>query len=419
MDHNGKPPTERALTVDEALSRILDGVTPLEAEAVELDAAHGRTLAADVLARLTQPPFDASAMDGYAVRAADVANLPARLSVVGEAAAGRRFAGHVGAGEAVRIFTGAPVPSGADAIVIQENTRVVGDDGSRIEVGSGSVESEHIRPRGGDFKQSELLLEAGRVIDTRALILAAAAGHSTLPARRRPLVAIIPTGDELVPPGTLPGHDQIVSSNPVGLAAMLRTFGAETILPGIARDRLDHLVAMMRDVAHADIILTTGGASVGDHDLVRPALAELGVQLDFWKLAMRPGKPMLFGRIAGRAETSRRAYLGLPGNPVSAMITARLFVVPLVAALLGRDAAPLSAIDVPTAMPLAPNGARQHYMRAVLRTNAAGQSMVAALPNQDSSLLSPLALANALIVRPINAPAVSAGTAVPVIGLDF
>ncbi|MBX9926122.1 MAG: molybdopterin molybdotransferase MoeA [Hyphomicrobiaceae bacterium] len=406
------------MTVEEALAHILDGVTPLSAEDVPLDAAHGRTLAADVVARLTQPPFAASAMDGYAVRAADVARLPARLTVIGEAAAGRSFSGpEVGAGEAVRIFTGAPIPAGTDAIVIQENTRPASTP-SVIEVHAGRPEAEHIRPMGGDFKASETLLASGRILDARALILASASGHATLAVRRRPVVAIIPTGDELVQPGTTPGPDQIISSNPVGLAAMLRAFGAETICPGIARDHLDHVVEMMRAVAHADIVLTTGGASVGDHDLVRPALAELGVSLDFWKLAMRPGKPMLFGRVPG-ARSPARSYLGLPGNPVSAMVTARLFAVPLINALLGRDPAPLAAMDVPLARPLEKNGPRQHYMRAVLRTDAAGSSLVAALPNQDSSLLSPLALANALIVRPINAPSAPVGTPVPVIRLDF
>lgn len=414
---------ERALTVEEALARILDGVTALAVEDVPLDAAHGRTLATDIVARLTQPPFHASAMDGYAVRAADVAELPAVLQVIGEAAAGLGYDGRIEAGQAIRIFTGAPVPDGADAIVIQENTRGTGgepgDSPVRIEVYDGRPEAEHIRPLGGDFKAGELLLNASRVLDARALILAAAAGHGTLPVRRKPLVAIIPTGNELVEPGTTPGPDQIVSSNPVGLAAMLGAFGANVVMPGIARDRLGDLVAMIRSVEHADVVITTGGASVGDHDLVRPALAALGVELDFWKLAMRPGKPMLFGKLPADTAGSGRSYLGLPGNPVSAMITARLFAVPLVAALLGRDAAPLLPVDVPTATPIEKNGPRQHYMRAVLRTDTNGNSLVAALPNQDSSLLSPLSLANALIVRPIAAPPVPSGTRVPVLKLDF
>jgi len=400
-----------ALTVAQALAHILAGVSPLPAQSVPLVQAAGRILAADLHARLTQPPFDASAMDGYAVRASDVASLPARLQVIGEAAAGRGFGGEISVGEAVRIFTGAPVPTGADAIVIQENTRAIA--GNMIDVCDGQPDHAHIRPRGGDFTNGDRLLEAGRILDARALTLAAAGGHAALDVRRRPVVAIIATGDELVPPGQAPGPDQIVSSNPVGLAAMLQAFGAEPRVIGIARDTMDDLLAKLEAAADADIIVTTGGASVGDHDLVRPALAQLGVTLDFWKLAMRPGKPMLFGRRAGQS------YLGLPGNPVSALITCRVFVVPLVAALLGRPATALAALTAPATVPLEANGPRQHYMRACLNASADGGLAVTPMPNQDSSLLTPMAAADCLLMRPANAPAVPAGTRVPVLRLDF
>lgn len=405
-----------ALTVEEALARILGGASPLEAEDVDLLAAHGRTLARDVVARLTQPPFDASAMDGYAVRAADVARLPARLTVVGEAAAGRAHPRPIRSGEAVRIFTGAPLPAGADAIVIQENTRVEATSTqasvATVEVHDGRPDATHIRPRGGDFSAGAVILATGRTLDARALTLAAAAGHERLPVRRRPVVAIIATGNELVPPGATPGTDQIVSSNPVGLAAMLAAFGAAPRLLGIARDTLDDTLAMLDAAGDADIVVTTGGASVGDHDLVRPAFVSLGVTLEFWTLAMRPGKPMIYGR------RGRQHVLGLPGNPVSALITARLFAVPLVNALLGRPLAATTPLMAETTCALPANGPRQHFMRATLETGD-GRSRVTPVPDQDSSLLSPLANANALLIRPAGASALLAGAQVLVMRIDF
>ena len=277
------------LTVEEAIARILVGVAPLAPETVPLAAAGGRVLAAPVRATLTQPPFDASAMDGYAVRAADVAKLPATLAVIGEAAAGSGFRGRLGSGEAVRIFTGAPVPDGADAIVIQENTK---RDGATVRVVDGKPDPEHVRPRGGDFAEGQELLATGRVRDARAITLAAAMGHATLSVRRRPVVAILSTGDELVQPGERPGPDQIVASNSFGLAAMVAGYGgAPRVLP-VARDTKASLTACLDQAAGADILVTTGGASVGDHDIVAPVLRERGMDLDFWKIAIRPGKPL-------------------------------------------------------------------------------------------------------------------------------
>lgn len=399
-----------ALTVEAALALILKGATPLESETVALLDAHGRVLAHDIAARLTQPPFTASAMDGYAVQRADVATSPAHLTLVGEAAAGAAFGGVVQPGETVRILTGAPLPQGADAIVIQENTHA---SGSHIVVRSGTPDAEHIRPEGGDFAVNQRLLEANRTLEARALTLAAAGGYACLPVRRRPRVAILATGNELVPPGTTPGPSQIVSSNPVGIAALVRAFGGEPILLGIAPDTLSAIVDQLTRAASADIIVTTGGASVGDHDLIRPALEHLGVTLDIWKLAMRPGKPMLFGRLG------HQRFLGLPGNPVSALITARVFLCPLIAALLGKPPADLAPMQAVLTAPLKANGPRQHYMRATLVHVPGGASQVSPAPNQDSSLLLPLASANALIVCPPNAAAVPKGHTVPVLPIDF
>lgn len=398
------------LPVAEALARILDGVAPTPPESIDLLECAGRVLAEPVRARLTQPPFDASAMDGYAVRRADVAVLPATLEVIGEAAAGRGYRGKVAPGTAVRIFTGAPVPAGADAIVIQENVEA---DGARIRVIAGLPDAAHIRPRGGDFAEGAALLEAGRRLDPRALTLAAGMGHGALSVRRRPRVAILATGDELVPPGTHPGADQIVSSNPVGIAAMVSAAGGEPVLLGIARDSRVALAERIAEAAGADVLVTIGGASVGDHDLVAPALAEAGVEIGFWRIAMRPGKPLMFGR------RGHQRVLGLPGNPVSSLVTCRVFVVPLIERLLGTSASEMARLDVRLAIPLAANGPRTHYMRATLSRSADGSFLATPLVNQDSSLMAPLAAAGALIVREVGAPGARAGDLVQAIAFDF
>jgi molybdopterin molybdotransferase len=272
------------LPVDEALRRVLDGATPLGTESVDLLGAADRVLAADVTAQLTQPPFDASAMDGYALRAADVARVPAALRAIGESNAGGPFAGTVGPGEAARIFTGASVPNGADAVVIQEDTDRSGD---KLTVRATASIGSNIRPAGGDFRQGDTLLRAGRLLDASAITLAAAGGHANLKVRRAPRIAILATGDELVEPGTKPGPGQIVSSNPYGLAALIRRFGGEPRLLGIAGDTLEALEAKLAMGADADVLVTIGGASVGDRDLVKPALEARGMALDFWKVAIR------------------------------------------------------------------------------------------------------------------------------------
>ncbi len=397
------------LAVDDALARILDGVETTGSERVPLVEAAQRILAQDVAATLTQPPFDASAMDGYAVRAVDVARVPAVLTLVGEARAGQSFADTVGAGQCARIFTGAPLPVGADTIVIQENTTA---DGRAVTVLSAAEPGGNIRPRGGDFAQGEVLLAPGRMLDARAILLAAAMGHGTLSVRRKPVVAILATGDELVEPGQTPGPDQIVSSNPYGLAAMIAAAGGEARLLGIAGDTRAALEAKIAAADDADVLVTIGGASVGDHDLVGPVLKSRGMALDFWKIAMRPGKPMLFGRMGAQR------VLGLPGNPVSAMICARVFLVPLIERLLGH-ATTTAAVRARLTQPMKANGDRLHYMRATMGRDSAGVLHVTPQASQDSSLTSVLAASNALIVAAINAPALTAGAEVDVLPMDF
>ena len=399
-----------ALTVAEALARILADVAPVDTETVAIEAAHARVLAASVVARFTQPPFDASAMDGYAVRAVDVASPPALLTVAGEAAAGHPFQGALGAGQAVRIFTGAPVPAGADAIVIQENCA---REGATVVVREGVADRDHIRRAGFDFEAGTPLLDAGRRLGARELTLAAAAGHGRLPVRRRPRVAILATGDELVLPGATPGPGQITASNHLGVAALVAEAGGAPEFLGLARDSRASLEQHIARAGPADILVTIGGASVGDHDLVGPVLQAAGMRLAFWNIAMRPGKPLMFGRLGAQR------VLGLPGNPVSALVCARLFLVPLVGALLGRAAASDATSDALTTVPLAANGPRAHYMRAVRGRSNSGQITVAPVRSQDSSLLSPLAEADCLIVRPIDAPAAPAGARVPILPLDL
>lgn len=397
------------LSVAQALDRILAGVEPLDTERVPIAAAHGRVLAGPLAAAHTQPPFDASAMDGYAVRGADVTKVPARLRVVGEAAAGRGFRGTVAPGQAVRIFTGAPVPDGADTIVIQENTTRHGDV---VVVGPGDLDPGYIRRRGFDFAQGQGLLEPGRVLNAREVMLAAAMGHGEVPVRRRPRVTLLATGDELVLPGTAPGLDQIVCSNPYGISAMVTGAGGAATFAGIAKDTRAALHEKLDAARDADIIVTIGGASVGDHDLVGPVLKERGVTLDFWKIAMRPGKPLMFGRMGGQR------VMGLPGNPVSSMICARVFLMPLIRRLVGAGDPDFARRRATLSVAMPANGPRQHYARAILEVQEGGET-VRPVTSQDSSLIAALARSNALIVQPPHAPGTPAGESVEVLLLDF
>ena len=401
------------ISVEAALARVLAGVGgPVEAEQVALRLAAGRTLAADVGALRTQPPFDASAMDGYAVRARDVANAPVTLNVVGRSAAGHGFAGAIGPGEAARIFTGAPLPEGADTVVLQEEAEA---DGNHVTVGMSPRPGRFVRRRGLDFEAGQPLLTRGVRLDGRRIALAAAMGHHALPVYRRPRVALVATGDELVWPGEMAGPDRIVASNPFALAALVEAAGGEVIALDIARDTLDDLHRAVRAAsgAGADLLVTLGGASVGDHDLVREALARLGMSLGFWRVALRPGKPLLHGILGSMA------FLGLPGNPVSAIVCGLLFVGPALRRLQGDARAgddpsepALLGADLPA------NDARQDYLRAVQQGERSGLAEVTPHPVQDSSMLVALARSDALIVRAPHAPPAKAGDPCRIIRLD-
>ncbi|MFN0263532.1 gephyrin-like molybdotransferase Glp [Tepidamorphus sp. 3E244] len=386
------------LPVDEALARLLSGAKPTGTEQVGIAVADLRVLAEPMAATRTQPPWATSAMDGYAVRASDVES-DTSLRVIGSAAAGARFDGTLNAGEAVRIFTGAPLPDGADTIVIQEN---VARDGDTIRVPATEA-GRFVRPRGMDFSEGDALLDAGRVLTPARVALAAAMGHATVPVRRKPRFAILSTGDELVLPGENVGPDQIVASNNFGVAAMLRMAGAEATDLGVAPDDRKIIAAKLAQAveAGADAVVTTGGASVGDHDHMQDVLADLGVEMGFWKIAMRPGKPLMFGR---RGEQS---FIGLPGNPVSAIVCARLFLVPLARALLGVQQAeePDHAV-LGREMP--ENDHRQDYVRARLAIEN-GLHVAHPFSRQDSSMLATLGRTDVLVVRPPHAPKADAG----------
>ena len=398
------------LSVEDALATVTEGLEPLEAERIAFEAAYGRVLAQDVKAQITHPPFNSSSMDGYAVRAEDVADCPRELSIIGEAGAGHGFAGRVGSGQAIRIFTGAPVPTGADTIIIQENTK---RDGDRVEVLDSAERGAYIRPCGMDFSEGQTLLQAGTRLSARDVALAVSMNNVDALVCRRPRVAIISTGDELVPPGKAPNPDQIISSNAYGIAPIVEWAGGAASLTGIAADTLESLGQMIERASDADILVTIGGASVGEHDLVRDALQAHGMKLDFWKIAMRPGKPLMFGQMAGQR------VLGVPGNSVSALLCVRLFLVPMLHRLLGQNVDGKETLTGELACDLEANGARQHYMRATWQTRPGALPLVTPVSDQDSSLLSLLAAAHCLIIRPPNAPTVKSGERVPLMALDF
>ena len=398
------------MPVAEALARVLARAEPLPAEPTPLADAHGRVLAADVAALRTQPPADVSAMDGYAVRAADVAQVPVKLRVVGEVAAGHPFEGAVGRGEAARIFTGGVLPPGTDAIVIQENTAREDDI---VVVTASAGKGKHVRVEGLDFTRGEVLLPKGCRLSDRDLALAAAMNHPSVPVRRRPTVAVLATGDELVMPGASPGFGEIVYSNGYATAALAQREGCRVADLGIVPDRLAETAAAVRrarDIG-ADILVTSGGASVGDYDLVQKALAAEGLTLSFWKVALRPGRPMMHGRLGAMH------VLGLPGNPVSAYVCGVLFLVPLIRRLAGRgDVEPaLEVARLGCALPQ--NDERADYLRATLSPGADGVPVATPAPVQDSSMLVPLAQADCLVVRAPHEPAVRAGDACSIIRL--
>jgi len=367
-------------------------------------------LALPLKALRTQPPADVSAMDGYAVRSADVVRAPVQLKVIGEVAAGRPFAQSVGPGEAARIFTGGVIPGGADTIVIQEHAK---RDGDRVEVQKASPQGRHIRVQGLDFKAGDLLLAAGHRLTARDLALAAAMNHPLVPVHRRPNIAVFSTGDELVPPGTEPAAGQIVSSNTFSLAALARDEGASVIDLGIVADQLEATVAAVRRARNlgADILVTSGGASVGDYDLVQKAFAAEGMTLSFWRLAVRPGRPLMHGRLG------TMQVLGVPGNPVSAFVCGFLFLVPLIRRLAGRSDFALKTESAVLGCDLPENDERADYLRATLKDGPRGL-IATPFPVQDSSMIALLAKADCLVIREPYETAASAGSACRIVKFE-
>ena len=396
------------ISVDEARSRILDAMRPTPPEVVALAEAWNRVTAVPVVARLTQPPADISAMDGYALRATD-GTLHASLTVIGDAPAGHPFGGHVGPGQIVRLFTGSVVPSGADSILLQEDaTR----DGDRVRVNEAVTAGRHIRRAGQDFAEGDVVLPPGRRITARDVGLAAAANHPWLTVHRRPRVAILATGDEIAMPGEPIPPGGIVSSNSHALAALVRAAGGEPcVLPNV-KDDAAVIGAVAESIGGMDLLVTTGGASVGDHDLVLSALQARGMTLDFWQIAMRPGKPLLFGQMGATP------VVGLPGNPVSAMVCAILFLLPALLRLCGLPPAPPPVSKAILGAAVRANDKRTDHLRATLETDSAGRIVVTPFPVQDSAMLRRLALADALILREPHAPALPEGAETAIIRLD-
>jgi len=397
------------LPVADARTKILDQFEPLPPETVSLAEGAGRVLAQALVSRRTQPARDVSAMDGYAVRGEDVSQAPVTLRQIGAAPAGHGFDGTVGPGETVRIFTGAPVPAGADTIVIQENTEA---DGERITVNEAPKAGAFVRPAGLDFAEGQSLLAAGVRLGTRELGLAAAMNRPWLSVHRRPVVALLATGDEVVMPGDPVGRDQLVSSNSHALAAFVTAMGGVPRNLGIAPDRPDALHQMVAGAAGADLLVTTGGVSVGQHDIVADALGEVGFELDFWKIAMRPGKPLMFGRWRDVP------LLGLPGNPVSTVVCAVLFLGPILERLSGLPGGGPHAVPAELGRDLPANDRREEYMRSGLERRADGTLVAMPFDRQDSSMMATLARADALAIRPPEAPPARAGDPIDVIPLD-
>ena len=394
------------ISVAEARARILADLRPTATETVSIAQAWGRVLAEPVLARLDQPPSDVSAMDGYALRAED----PGPWTVIGSAPAGHPFAGSVGPNQAVRLFTGSFVPPGADAVAIQEDAD---RDGDRLTLRERPRPGRHIRPAGGDFASGQALLAPGTRLSARAIGLSAASNHPWLTVHRRPRVAILATGDEIALPGEKVPQGGIVSSNAHALAALVAGAGADPVVLPIARDTVDAIAVTAEQLGGIDLLVTTGGASVGDHDLVQRGLGERGFALDFWQIAMRPGKPLIFGRLGSTP------VLGLPGNPVSVVVCGILFMAPAIARLAGRSESHVMFGTARLTAPVPQNDRREDHLRARLTTGEGGELLVEPFAQQDSSHLRVLAEAGALIQRPPHAPPAPAGTFVPIIRLDL
>lgn len=397
------------ISVAEALNKVTSDLTPLPSEYVPILQGLGRVTAQDVVAGLTYPPSDISSMDGYAVVAADTTNAPTTLTQIGESQAGRGFSGTMRPGETVRIFTGAPLPHGANAVIIQENTK---SEGSKVSILEGTVRGKFIRPRGMDISEGQVLRKAGHRLTARDLGLLASANIAELPVHRKPRVAYLATGDELVMPGDDVGPDQIISSNSIAIDASIRAFGGEPVSFGIARDDVESLRNALCGLDEVDMLVTMGGASVGDYDLVQSVLSEEGLQLGFYKVAMRPGKPLIFGTINGIP------MLGLPGNPVSASVTALLFLKPAIDVLSGMACGDVKMETAVLGEPLGKNDQRQDYIRSSLSRDGDGNLVATPYGRQDSAMMSLLSDSDCLIVRPPHASAVEQGTVVDIVPLQ-
>lgn len=397
--------------VDEAIDRLLSDASPAREELIAIQNVNGRILSQDLTSRRTHPPFNASAMDGYAVRYDDAVHAGSKLNIIGEAAAGHRFTGTIGAGQTVRIFTGAPVPLGADTVVIQENVTRLDDMTIQVEVPA--KPNAHIRKAGVDFSQGDVLLNQFRYMDYSAITLAASMNYDQIPVFGQPIVSVLATGDELVLPGQTPGPDQIIASNTFGIMALAENSGAKIHDLGIAIDTLDAIKARVQEAIDkgSELLITIGGASVGDHDLVQQALKDMGMELEFWKIAMRPGKPLMFGKIG------KMRVIGLPGNPASSLVTASLFVAPLIRKLSGRDVTN-KIRQARCSVALKPNDHRQEYMRAHIVRAEDGGLVATPFMRQDSSLVRVFAQANGLLIRAPNATGSEIGALCDIILFD-
>lgn len=398
------------LPVDEAIRRITAAMEQTGEETLDLNKTPmadllGRILTKPVTSLLNHPPHDVSAMDGYAVRAEDVQTLPATLTNIGESAAGHPFAGSIGKGQAVRIFTGAHCPEHTSVIILQEDTALKGD---QVTISDAPEAGRFIRIKGNDFAENTLISDANTALTARRIALIASAGHGTVTVRKKPVVAVISTGDELVAPGVMPTDEQIISSNGVFLSALLTAMGAEVMPIGIVPDNDAALSAALAKASDADLIVTSGGASVGSHDGIARHMTQTKGALDFWRIAMRPGKPLIFGNINGTA------LLGLPGNPVSTGVCAMVFVAAAIRAMMGQDPQlpyQKAVVDVP----LAANDKRQDFLRATQYIDQHGQLHVTPFSHQDSGMLNLFSKADALLVRPAHAPALGQGAVVDIL----
>ncbi len=399
------------IPVADARRMIVSGLTPLETVHVPLAKALHRVLAADAVAAVSHPPADVSAMDGYAIRFEDVPTVPLTLEVVGESGAGHPWKGALGIGQAVRIFTGAFIPAGANTVVMQENTKAHGTNGNQVVIIEMPQAARHIRRKGQDFHTGDVGLKAPHRITARDVGFLAAMNIARVPVARKPRIGVLSTGDEIVMPGESVGHGQIVSANGPGLSAFIEQHGGEAIHLGVAKDELEALRTAIARAEPLDMLVTSGGVSVGEHDLMRKALQSDDFRLAFHKIAMRPGKPLLFGRIGANQKLP---VLGLPGNPAAAMVCAALFLGPAIARLQGLSGNAPALVPARLGADLGENDGREDYLRAELSADL----VATPFPKQDSGMISSMARANALIVRPPHAPAASAGTLVSVIPLD-